>query len=199
MTTRDGSRRRGLTYEERVLWTTVTKAVKPLRAKPQAVFDADGETVTAHPKATLTPARPLKRPAKAVPVAVPPAPKKPAPPLAPLGRRMRQRVARGKQAIDARLDLHGLTQSEAHPALLRFLSNANARDAQLVLVITGKGARGEGDRERGVLRRQVPQWLGLPEFRSLVVGFEDAHVAHGGEGALYVRMRRRRGAPDERR
>jgi DNA-nicking Smr family endonuclease len=112
------------------------------------------------------------------------------PPLAPLGRRLKQRVARGKQAIDARLDLHGLTQSEAHAVLLRFLRNAQARDARLVLVITGKGVRGDG--ERGVLKRQVPHWLGLPEFRSLIVGFEDAHVAHGGEGALYLRVRRAR-------
>jgi DNA-nicking Smr family endonuclease len=118
------------------------------------------------------------------------APKPAPPPLTPLGRRMKQRVARGKQAIDARLDLHGLTQSEAHAALLHFLRSAGARDARLVLVITGKG-RSEG--ERGVLRRQVPMWLGLPEFRALVVGFEDAHIAHGGEGALYVRVRRARG------
>lgn len=183
MTTRDGSRRRSLTYEERVLWTTVTKAIKPLRAKLLVAPDADGETIADIPTAASRPVRPLKRPAKAAPAAVPPPP-----PLAPLGRRMRQRVARGKQAIDARLDLHGLTQSEAHPALLRFLRNAHARDARLVLVITGKG-RGS---EPGVLRRQVPQWLGLPEFRSLVVGFEDAHGAHGGEGALYVRVRRSR-------
>ena len=177
MTSRDGSRRRGLTYEERVLWTTVTKAIKPLRAKPLVTPDADGETIVEVPKAAVRSARPLKRPAKAAP-----------PPLTPLGRRMRQRVARGKQAIDDRLDLHGLTQSEAHPALLRFLRNANARDARLVLVITGKGRGGEP----GVLRRQVPQWLGLPEFRALVVGFEDAHIAHGGEGALYVRVKRSR-------
>jgi DNA-nicking Smr family endonuclease len=110
-------------------------------------------------------------------------------PLAPLGRRMKRSVARGKKAIDARLDLHGLTQAQAHTALLRFLRAASARDARLVLVITGKGRRGEAD-ERGVLRRQVPQWLGLPEFRLYVVGFEDAHTAHGGEGALYVRVRR---------
>jgi DNA-nicking Smr family endonuclease len=109
--------------------------------------------------------------------------------LAALGRRLRGRVARGKQAIDARLDLHGLTQSEAHGALLRFLRNATARDARLVLVITGKGRGGE----IGVLRRHVPQWLGLPEFRAFVIGFEDAHIGHGGEGALYVRLRRARG------
>ncbi len=85
--------------------------------------------------------------------------------------------------------MHGLTQAQAHSALLHFLHDAHAREARLVLVITGKGRGGE----TGVLRRQVPQWLGLPEFRSLVVGFEDAHVTHGGEGALYVRLRRARG------
>jgi DNA-nicking Smr family endonuclease len=110
---------------------------------------------------------------------------------------MKRGVARGKQPIDARLDLHGLTQHEAHGALLRFLATASARGARLVLVITGKGKRGDGDeRERGVLRRQVPQWLGLPEFRDFVVGFEDAAIAHGGEGALYVRVRRNRLEPD---
>jgi len=58
-------------------------------------------------------------------------------------------------------------------------------------VITGKGARA-AEGERGVLKRQVPHWLGLPEFRALVIGFEDAHSAHGGAGALYVRVRRAR-------
>jgi DNA-nicking Smr family endonuclease len=106
---------------------------------------------------------------------------------------MKQRVARGKEAIGGRLDLHGYTQAQAHSALLHFLSNAHARDVRLVLVITGKGSKtlGRGG-EMGVLRRQVPQWLGLPEFRSFVIGFEDAHVAHGGEGALYVRVRKLR-------
>lgn len=186
---RDGSRRRGLTYEERVLWTTVTKAIKPLRAEPPIAPDEDGDTTTEISKPASKhaskPARPASRVPKSMPAAPPPP--KPAPePLTPLGRRMRARVARGKQAIDARLDLHGLTQSEAHAALLRFLRNASAREAKLVLVITGKGRGGEP----GVLRRQVPQWLGLPEFRATVIGFEDAHVAHGGEGALYVRVRR---------
>ena len=106
---------------------------------------------------------------------------------------MKQRVARGKEPIDGRLDLHGLTQSEAHATLLRFLRAANAREARLVLVITGKGARA-GEGERGVLKRQVPLWLGSAEFRALVIGFEDAHATHGGAGALYVRVRRSRRA-----
>jgi len=176
------SRRRVLSYEERVLWTTVTKAIEPLRAEVQAAPEADDGAVTE----VAPPARRTARPVKAAHI-VPSAPAKPSPPpLTPLSRRMKRGVARGKEAIDARLDLHGLTQSEAHATLLHFLRNAHARDARLVLVITGKGRGGD----IGVLRRHVPQWLGLPEFRAFVIGFEDAHIAHGGEGALYVRVRR---------
>jgi DNA-nicking Smr family endonuclease len=187
MSPRDGNRRRVLSYEERVLWTIVTKSVAPLREPVTEIAgEEDGE---AEP---VLPPRPPARATKTAPI-VPPAPSRPAPPLSPLGRRMKQRVARGKEGIDARLDLHGLTQAEAHSALLRFLRAAQARDARLVLVITGKGGRGEAHGERGVLKRQVPHWLTLPEFRDLVVGFEDAHLSHGGEGALYVRVRRSRG------
>jgi DNA-nicking Smr family endonuclease len=94
-------------------------------------------------------------------------------------------------AIDARLDLHGRTQADARAALLRFLHDAQVGGARVVLVITGKGARDHGS-ERGVLKRQVPIWLGQPELRAYVIGFEDAHIGHGGEGALYVRVRRSR-------
>ena len=172
-----GSRRRVLTGEERVLWAAVTKAIEPLRAS--AHFDT-GDDAIAHD------AQPARLAASIqAPLSPPP---KPPPSLAPLGRRMKRSVARGKEQIDARLDLHGLTLSEAHAVLLRFLRNAHARGARLVLVITGKGRGGEP----GVLKRQVPQWLSLPEFRAYVVGFEDAGVRHGGEGALYVRVRRAR-------
>jgi DNA-nicking Smr family endonuclease len=113
-----------------------------------------------------------------------------APPLAPLGRRERSRLSRGKSEIDARLDLHGMTQTRAHQALHRFLQRAHSDGYSFVLVITGKGA--PGDSERGVLRRQVPHWLSLPEFRAMVIGFEEASIGHGGAGALYVRIRRAR-------
>jgi DNA-nicking Smr family endonuclease len=120
-----------------------------------------------------------------------PKPSKPAvPPLAPLGRRERARLSKRRSEIDARLDLHGMTQFRAHRALLGFLQRAHHDGLTFVLVITGKGIA--GNTERGVLRRQVPQWLALPEFRALVVGFEEAHIGHGGEGALYVRIRRAR-------
>jgi len=86
-----------------------------------------------------------------------------------------------------------MTQVRAHHALLGFLQRAHSGGMTFVLVITGKGKVGSAEQERGVLRRQVPHWLGQPEFRALVVGFEEAHVGHGGEGALYVRVRRARG------
>ena len=172
-----GNRLRVLSSEERVLWATFTKAIEPLRAS--AHFDAGDDAMAPVPMPVLRDSSERLQPAT----------QKPAPPpLAPLGRRMKRGVARGKHAIDGKLDLHGRTQTQAHSTLLHFLRNAHAREARLVLVITGKGRGGE----IGVLRRQVPQWLGLPEFRSLVVGFEDAHVTHGGEGALYVRLRRAR-------
>ena len=86
-----------------------------------------------------------------------------------------------------------LFTGEAHGALLHFLASRQARGARVVLVITGKGARnGDPFAERGVLKRMVPLWLGLPEFRSLVVGFESAAIGHGGEGALYITLRRSR-------
>jgi DNA-nicking Smr family endonuclease len=182
MRSRDGSRRRVLTSDERVLWKTFTRSIEPLRASTLVAAEADAETPMAPP---APPAKRAAAPASAAPASPPPAPA-----LAPLGRRMRRSVARGKEAIDAKLDLHGLTQAQAHSKLLHFLRSASARDKRLVLVITGKGARGDG--ERGVLKRQVPQWLGLAEFRGFVIGFEDAHIAHGGEGALYVRIRRTR-------
>lgn len=185
-----GGRRRRLTAEERVLWTLVTKAVAPLRT-PAPADDVADETEAGDEAPLAAPTRMTKRtqsPAAAPPRVSAPLP----PPLAPLGRRMKQRVGRGKAPIDGRLDLHGLTQSEAYPALLRFLRAASARQARVVLVITGKGAGGEDGGERGVLRRQLPHWLALPEFRALVIGYEQAAIAHGGEGAWYISVRRAR-------
>jgi DNA-nicking Smr family endonuclease len=179
-------RRRHLSEEERALWESVARQVKPLRKKVRAAKPA--ASASAEPLA----ARPHGSPRPIAPVPAP-KPSKPAPPpLAPFGRKERARLSRGRSEIDARLDLHGMTQVRAHHALLGFLQRAHHDGLTFVLVITGKGKVGGAEAERGVLRRQVPQWLSLPEFRSLVVGFEEAHVGHGGEGALYVRIRRAR-------
>jgi DNA-nicking Smr family endonuclease len=180
------SRRRTLSDEERVLWTGVVRSIAPLRPaqdSPQsAPRDLRGKAVHAE-----------KRPSAGAENSA----EKKAPPLAPLGRRLKQRVARGREPIDARLDLHGMTQMEAHMALLSFLRRAQADGAKIALIVTGKGtAKGADARDgatgRGVLKRQVPLWLSLAEFRPFVVGFEDAHIGHGGQGALYVRLRRAR-------
>jgi len=187
-------RKRSLSEEERALWDSVARQVKPLRkkprsAKPAGLAHASEAAATAKLSSSPGPAqRPVQRPVSTVHA---PKPSKPAtPPLAPIGRRDRARLSRGRDEIDARLDLHGMTQVRAHHALLGFLQRAHRDGLTFVLVITGKGKVGGAESERGVLRRQVPQWLGLPEFRALVVGFEEAHIGHGGEGALYVRIRR---------
>jgi len=178
--------RRKLSEDERTLWGRVTRSVMPLRRKPRPAEAADTVSLPGKPK-------PVPSARHAVPTPAPKPAVKPAPVLEPLGRRQKQRLARGVDEIDARIDLHGRTQSEAHAALLTFLRNAQARGARFVLVITGKGTRAVDDwSERGVLKRQVPIWLKLPEFRAYVVGFEDAHVGHGGQGALYVQLRRAR-------
>ena len=142
----------------------------------------------------MAPARvPAPPPISADPPAPRPA-KPPAPPLAPIERRLKREIARGRAAIDAALDLHGLTQAEAHQALRGFLRHSQARGARLVIIVTGKGGgldeRGQWPHERGVLRRLTPHWLREPDLRPVVLGFEEAGRAHGGSGALYVRLRR---------
>jgi len=180
-------RKRGLSEEERALWESVARQTKPLRKKsrvakaPPDVQAVDGPAMASQAASTPQPLAPAGTPRT----------KPEPPPLAPIGRRERAHLSRGKKQIDARLDLHGMTQTRAHHALSGFLHRAHSDGLTFVLIITGKGKLG-AESERGVLRRQVPQWLSLPEFRSLVVGFEEAHIGHGGEGALYVRIRRAR-------
>lgn len=191
---RPSPRRRALSEEERELWDSVARQVKPLRKHRAAKTATKAATkaavaVRADPQPAPPPIRPVPSPR---PIAAAPAPRvaKPSlPPLAPLGKRERTKLSRGRSEIEARLDLHGMTQSRAHRALTGFLHRAHHDGLTFVLVITGKGRSG-GD--SGVLRRQVPEWLSLPEFRAFVVGFEEAHIGHGGEGALYVRIRRAR-------
>jgi DNA-nicking Smr family endonuclease len=180
-------RKRSLSEEERALWESVAKQTKPLRKKPRAAR-ALAASAEADALAAAKPGPP--KPAPLAKISRAPKPQPPAaPPLAPIGRRERSQLSRGRKEIDARLDLHGMTQTRAHRALVGFLQRAHSDGLTFVLIITGKGKMG-AESERGVLRRQVPQWLSLPEFRSLVVGFEEAHIGHGGEGALYVRIRR---------
>ncbi|WP_127088764.1 Smr/MutS family protein [Aquabacter cavernae] len=183
-------RARTLDAQERALWHHVIRSVTPLH--PQAP-----------PPEEAVPPAPPKPEVAPLAAAIPAPVAKPPPPLAALEPRMRRRLGRNAE-VDARIDLHGLTQASAHRRLHAFVMEAQRLGHGLVLVITGKGAaeRGLGERdgssmhglpERGVLRRAVPLWLADPVLRAFVVGFEPAAQRHGGEGALYVRIRRRRG------
>ena len=184
------SRRKGrpLAPEEEELWRAVKKTVTPLRP----------EKVTPPPALAAAAPDPERSLIRTPPAAAAASPQKPAlPKLHPFGKRERQAVNRGRTTIDGRLDLHGFRQDEAHARLSGFLHYAQAAGWKVVLVITGKGRPGGDfqslhDHERGVLRRVVPMWLSLPEFRSLVLGHEDAGPVHGGGGALYVRIRKRK-------
>src|SRR5215468_2962312 len=189
-----GLGRRPLTADEEHLWSLVVRSVRPLRPGKRPATDVRHKPGVRH--AT----RPVAD--KATPPPYPPPlagegregvlPRRPAGVLAlsPFLRKEKQKLARGNAAIDARIDLHGMTQAEAHGALRKLLHRAQASGAKFVLVITGKGAPGASRSDRGVLRRQVPMWLALPEFRRYVLGFDVADTGHGGEGALYVRLRK---------
>ncbi len=180
---------RKLTGEEQELWERLRQTVRPLRPptkRPtQELEPAEVEAQSAKPLPAKTKRAPAPRQA---PVSVPPERAPPA--LAPIDERTRRRLGRGLVQIDDRIDLHGMVQERAFHALASFLRKAQARGHRIVLVVTGKGRMGEGG--RGVLRASVPSWLARADFRPLVVGWEEAGRRHGGAGALYVRVRRRR-------
>jgi DNA-nicking Smr family endonuclease len=190
-----------LSAEERALWEHASRTLKPLKGKPRVHAAQEQEAPSAPPRAHekapvhRANAPPPRAPAKAT--ALPPTP----PPLSDLDRHKARKIGTGRIEIDRRIDLHGMRQAEAHAALRRFLMRGYAEGRRWVLVITGKGAplrRGEDEglvgvreEERGILKRNVPRWLAEPELRSIVVGFTTAGIRHGGEGALYVQLRRR--------
>jgi DNA-nicking Smr family endonuclease len=173
-----------LTRAEAALWAEVAASVRPLPGRPPMAMAA--------PLPLPDPPAASAAVAVAAPPGATPPPRRP-PPLAPLETRLARKLARGREAVDARLDLHGLRQAEAHRRLIAFLAAAQSRGDRVALVITGKGAPDAGAAPfdaRGVLRRLVPIWLEDPALRPLVIGFSPASPGHGGAGALYVRLRR---------
>ena len=112
-----------------------------------------------------------------------------------LDRRTAERLRKGNRDPEARIDLHGMSAERAHRACLGFLADAMARGQRMVLVITGKGAGRDGDGARlgrGVLRESLPGWLRASPLRQSIVGIYEAHPRHGGAGAFYVYLKRRR-------
>jgi DNA-nicking Smr family endonuclease len=195
---KSGGGRRAVTPDEAALWDHATRTLSPVKAKARVTEAAPIDS--SEPSPPQPPAKKKNPPASAARPPVPPTPRPaPAPPLADFDRRQARRIATGKLEIEARIDLHGLRQSDAAARLRGFLFDAHARGLKTVLVITGKGGeapRGDymaeafGEKVRGVLRRSVPGWLDGPELRTVVLGYTTAGVRHGGEGALYVQLRR---------
>jgi DNA-nicking Smr family endonuclease len=192
---------RGLSKDDERLWSEVKKSAKPLRPAPRErprTEDAPASSPEPKPKPKPEPKAKSKPVAQPPPVYRPPVSQPRAAPPSPtlLDRRTVTRLTRGVIPVDARIDLHGLTQSAAHRRLLHFLDEAQAGGARVVLVITGKGRPGDqqgyGAVERGVLRRAVPEWLQSAAFLPIVTGFSEAGRRHGGAGAIYVRIRRRK-------
>ncbi len=198
------SKRRDLDAGEHALWDEVVRSVKPARGKrpPKAPAEPTPKRAAAKtplraaapPKPPKPPAEPLKGLAPAL---------MPGQPMAGVDGGTAERLRRGRITPDAVLDLHGLTQDRAYATLLNFIRRSHARAHRCLLVITGKGlgkvseASAKGfvmpERSRGgVLRALVPHWLNDSDLRALVVGVQTAHQRHGGTGALYIYLRRKR-------
>jgi DNA-nicking Smr family endonuclease len=159
--------KRGLKADELALWGHVTATVHPLGARRL-------------PGLAIPAASPAQSPSP------PPSDGKALSPKTIEPRRAR-RLARERDAVGGRLDLHGLVQDDARAALMRFLAAAQADGSRAVVVITGRGVQGDG-----VLRKRAPEWLAEPALRDVVAGVAEAHRRHGGEGALYVALKRRK-------
>ena len=179
------SRMGELSSEDRRIWGRVTGTVTP-RARRKALLD--GPDIPAP-----VPAAPGKKPTVRPVTTNPVAPVVPATPVTrgrglaeELEPRRQRRLARERDPIDARIDLHGYGRFQAQDALTAFLLGAHARGYKTVLVITGQGRRGG----TGVIRGSVHEWLAGPELRLIVSGYAPAARRHGGDGALYVTLRR---------
>ncbi len=180
--------KRRLTPEEQALWEHVVSGVAPHRrrsvaapiepeppgptpapaSRRKAVTVKPEPKMKGGPKATVTPAvDPFRTPT--------------------LDGKRSARFLKGDLEIEGRIDLHGLTLDMAHKALAGFLMQARGRGHRVVLVITGKGA-GKG----GALKRLTPLWLSAPPFAQMIAGLASAQPRHGGEGALYLYLRRKR-------
>lgn len=197
----------GLSEEDLLLWQHMARTLRPFHGRDKRItpgtYDESGFSPHVSPGRATAPEAPLFQGDSAARHHPKPKsdPYRAAPALAQFDTRKARKIRAGRIDIEARLDLHGMRQSEAHGALRAFLLRSQARKLKWVLVITGKGtfAR-DGDHPdplgsdwnappRGVLRRNVPIWLAEPDLRAVVVSYTPAAVHHGGDGALYIQLR----------
>jgi len=180
------------------LWARIAQTATPLKKKNRVAKVAAIPKPAQPPKAKVVKEKAAKARAKPVPAPASKPPSRPghAPGAGGLDRQTARKLEKGALAVEARLDLHGMRQRDAHVALRKFLKWAQGKDYRHVLVITGKGsARQERtsfyeEEARGVLRQAVPHWLSHGDLAPLIVSFAEAPRSLGGEGALYVRLRK---------
>lgn len=193
-----GGRDRRPSREDADLWRHVTGDVKPLarREKPPASSGAPSDASSG--SAPPVPRSKSRKPAAATDLRKPAPPPAPPVPRAPdlthgvspgLDRRTADKLSRGRMQIEARLDLHGMTQAQAHRRLISFIEGHQDTGRRCVLVVTGKGTWRE---EGGVLREAVPRWLNEPDLRPRILSFCHAQRKDGGDGALYILLKRLR-------
>ncbi len=187
--TRSKKPKRHLTNEDQEIWNRITKTADPLSDAeknfanlltandipelPRAIYK-EPSPVSTLKKTTAAVFQPIRSPAITS-----------FPDLIDV--KTNRKISKGKIPIDGRIDLHGFTQQHARQVLFDYLENAYYSGKRTILVITGKGNMG-----RGVLKANVPDWLSATDFRIIVSSFSNSSAQHGGEGALYVRIRRKR-------
>lgn len=196
--------KRRLRPDEQELWNQVARSTKPLRPKRSFPEEHD----TAPERKPTKPSRQVREPIQPFSLGERVSNRQKGHELAPsisaslasqpvdMDKKAFTRLKRGKLRPDARIDLHGMTLDQAHPALTRFILNAQAEGKRLVLVITGKGKPSQDDgpipRRTGVLRHNVPYWLRSGATAAAVMQISESHIRHGGTGAFYVYLRKRR-------
>jgi len=206
--------RRRLTDDERELWHRVARTARRLAPSPSPEVDTrkgpvpdPGAAQPAPPSLPLSPAPSIPR--RPLTASTAPPPRVVLDLAAPVGdqlarqpvrmdRNLHTRMMRGKLEPEARIDLHGMTVAQAHSALTGFILSAHARGLRLVLVITGKGRAKGPDHaapmpvRAGVLKHEVPHWLRTPPLAPLILELRESHRSHGGSGAYYIYLRKRR-------
>ncbi len=176
-----------LTAQDIEIWQKITKTARPLATGKKNIFNSYIDNNATKPRQDISQPSIKKLQNSVSPVYQAPPTVKPKPVASVMGYEMTRKIQKGKISIDGRIDLHGLTQKEAWQILYERIENAYYSGEKVILVITGKGNMG-----RGILREQVPLWLSSAAFRMLVSEYGTSHISHGGTGALYVRIRKRR-------
>ena len=187
--------RRRPNADELALWRKVTETTQPLGPARKVTFPEKPKSKRTSQAPTREPIAPFELGQAARPDTATPAAPDTATPVQ-MDKKAFTRMKRGKLVPEAKLDLHGMTLDRAHDATVGFIMRAHTRGFRLVLIVTGKGKRG-ADRDliperQGVLRHHLPHWLSVPPLAQMVLQVSEAHGKHGGGGAYYVYLRRRR-------